>query len=155
MGRYSPEKNAWYNMIRRCSVPTCNSYKNYGGRGISVCERWMDFDNFFEDMGNRPSSIHSLDRINNDGNYEPSNCKWSTKNEQMNNRRKIKIDYDKFQNKAKNNTSGYRGIAFRKNKWEVEIFALGDRFYLGTFKTIEEALRVRKEAEEKYWPKSS
>ena len=79
---------AWGKMLARCSNPRDNSFKYYGARGISVCARWREkFENFFEDMGPRPSSEHSLDRINVNGNYEPSNCRWATKSEQARNTR--------------------------------------------------------------------
>jgi hypothetical protein len=73
-------------MMARCYNPRDPAYRNYGGRGISVCERWHSFVNFFADMSERPSG-KSLDRINNDGNYEPSNCGWATRTEQSRNRR--------------------------------------------------------------------
>lgn len=76
-------------MIIRCYNVNDKRYKNYGLRGITVCDRWRDsFENFVADMGERPSPQHSIDRINNDGNYEPSNCRWATQKEQMNNTRK-------------------------------------------------------------------
>jgi hypothetical protein len=82
-----PTHRVWLEMKRRCSNPKRNSYERYGARGITVCERWKSFVNFLEDMGERPQG-KSLDRINNNGNYEPGNCKWSTATEQANNRRK-------------------------------------------------------------------
>lgn len=84
---YTPEYEAWIGIKRRC-MDTSN--KNYGGRGISMCDRWKVFENFYEDMGDRPSERHSIDRIKNDGDYEPGNCKWSTRKEQNRNRRNCK-----------------------------------------------------------------
>ncbi len=85
------EYSIWHAMKNRCLLPSHISFEHYGGRGITVCERWLDpdegFTHFIEDMGFRPTAKHSLDRINNDGNYEPSNCRWATSHEQNLNRR--------------------------------------------------------------------
>jgi hypothetical protein len=73
-------------MRSRCNDPKSESYKNYGGRGIKVCERWGKFENFLEDMGLPPTGRHQPDRIDNDGNYEPSNVRWATAKQNANNR---------------------------------------------------------------------
>lgn len=94
---HTPEFKAWQNAIERCINPTHQAFFNYGMRGISVCERWLhSFENFFADMGLRPSPKHELDRYpDNDGNYEPTNCRWATRKESSGNRRSNHwIDYD-------------------------------------------------------------
>lgn len=76
----------WGSMIQRCTNKKSRSYSSYGGRGITVCDRWLKFENFFADMGEKPPGL-SIERINNDGNYELRNCKWATTAEQSNNKR--------------------------------------------------------------------
>jgi hypothetical protein len=84
------EYSTWADMKQRCLNPKIKGYENYGGRGISVCSEWLIFLNFYRDMGDRPEG-HSLDRIDNNGNYEPSNCRWATSAEQALNRFNIRI----------------------------------------------------------------
>ena len=86
-GRGTPEYETWKSMLSRGLGKDNAGRHNYADRGIIVCERWLTFKNFLADMGPKPSSKHSLDRIDNDGNYEPGNCRWATKKEQDRNKR--------------------------------------------------------------------
>jgi len=128
-------------MRQRCENPNFTAYKDYGGRGITVCPRWQPqnrgFQNFLEDMGDRPNGM-TLDRIDNDGNYEPSNCRWATMTEQSHNRRMTSA-----------NTSGVTGVSWHKSagKWEASITINYKKIYLGTFDTKEEAIKARQERE--------
>jgi len=85
---YRPEYRVWYGIIQRCYNPSARGYKNYGRRGIAVCDAWRDsVANFVRDMGRWPSKSFALERIDNDGNYEPDNCKWTTRKERTNDMR--------------------------------------------------------------------
>ena len=84
-GMATPEYKSWFHMRQRCKNPNHKGFKNYGGKGISVCNRWDNFSNFLSDMGTKPTPKHTIDRVDNNGNYEPKNCKWSTNKEQNNN----------------------------------------------------------------------
>lgn len=125
----SPEYSAWKHMIARCERPSDNRFHCYGARGIKVCERWKGkdgFRNFIADMGLRPGPRYSIDRINNDGNYEPSNCKWSTRVEQANNKEKNIIIFYQGQNKTLSAWSRELGLKYKrtwerlKSGWTVE-----------------------------------
>lgn len=83
----TPTYYSWAKMLQRCNNPNSTQYKWYGARGIKVCTKWLNFECFLSDMGERPSTTYSLDRINNDGDYYKENCKWSTASEQCKNRR--------------------------------------------------------------------
>lgn len=86
----TPTYLSWTAMKGRCRNPANPAWRNYGGRGIGVCDRWLDFANFLADMGVRPDG-HSLERADNDGNYEPGNCRWATASEQRANQRPQKM----------------------------------------------------------------
>lgn len=131
--RQHPSYQTWVGVLQRCTDPAQPNYENYGGRGVTVCERWKHFKNFVEDMGIRPSKNHSIDRIDVNGNYEPSNCKWSTRKEQNRNKRVYKT-----------NKTGFGGINERYGKFIVRVVSLtGERKQVGTFNTLEEAVSAR------------
>lgn len=141
------ERNSWASMFVRCYNPVCKSYPSYGGRGITICDRWNpdfggSFVNFFDDLGKRPSKEYTVDRIDVNGNYEPDNCKWATRTEQeVNKRMRTK------------NTSGKTGVYFYKKygKWEVKISHNKKQLYIGMFEDFEDAVKARQEAEIKYY----
>jgi hypothetical protein len=112
----------WQRMIRRCCSQKDKRWKDYGGRGISVCDRWADsFENFLKDMGEAPDG-HSIDRIDNNGNYEPSNCRWATNKEQTRNKRtNVLITYQ----------GRTQCVAAWAEEWGINRATLGDRLKAG------------------------
>lgn len=93
--RKSPEYFVWRGFVTRCENPNNHAFAHYGGRGITVCARWrQSFAEFYADMGPRPSPKHSIDRIDVDGDYEPSNCRWATATTQIRNKRNtLRVEY--------------------------------------------------------------
>ena len=85
-GKETAEHYIWRSMLARCNNPNDSSYPYYGGRGINVCDKWRDYAAFLADMGKRPTTTHSLDRIDVDGDYSPGNCRWATRSEQQKNK---------------------------------------------------------------------
>ena len=134
-GRYTPEYNSWMNMKGRCHNPRHPRYKEWGGRGIKVCKRWLhSFKNFYEDMGKKPGPRYSLDRIDSSRGYELGNCRWATPKQQSENRptwvRMI----------------SFRGQSKTMTEWAV-VVGIGRKALCGRFKrgwTVEEALTTPK-----------
>jgi hypothetical protein len=118
-----PTYNSWNHAKERCYNPKDNAYPNYGGRGITMCDRWLNsFHAFLEDMGEKPEGL-TLDRINNNGNYEPANCRWATQTEQANNRRSnVAVgDYKTMTEAANTIGLSYSALKDRVNSgWEIE-----------------------------------
>lgn len=129
-----PLRNTWTNMRQRCNNPKNTHYSYYGGRGIKVCERWNSFPNFVNDMGDKPSPGHTVDRIDVDKDYSPQNCRWATKTEQVLNTR-IRSD----------NKSGVKGVYWDKSykRWCATVHKDGVKQYLGWFKDIPSAKKAR------------
>lgn len=130
--RKHPLYHVWAGMFSRCENPHDTSYRNYGGRGVTVCERWYEFKNFLKDMGPKPSPEHELDRIDVDGHYEPGNCRWATRSEQMLNRRKFK-----------NARLESRGVVQRRSSYQARMDFEGKRYIIGYYPTEEEAAQAR------------
>ncbi len=130
------EYTIWCLMKGRCNNTKSSNYKHYGGRGIKVCDRWADFDNFLSDMGEAPPN-YSIERINNDLGYSPENCTWADQFTQTANQR-IKS----------NNTTGTTGVYKDKGRWIALITRNKKTHYLGAFNEIENAIAARKAAEQ-------
>lgn len=126
--------NVWSRMKARCYNKNDKNYESYGARGIFVCNEWMNsLNTFYNDMGDRPSKNHSIDRIDNNKGYYKENCRWATKSEQCLNRRKFK-----------NSTSKYKGVHYKKsqNRFIAIIFFNKKKIYIGSFKNELDAAKA-------------
>jgi hypothetical protein len=125
----TPEFGIWLRMLDRCRNPNRRAYHRYGGRGITVCDRWHSFAAFLEDMGERPSSKHTLDRIDNEAGYSPENCRWATWKEQQ-------------QNRSNNHRLTFQGETLCLSEWAQRVgikkTTLQERLYRGW--SVERAL---------------
>lgn len=132
----SVEYRIWASIKARCHIPTSTAYSEYGAKGIRMCDRWLNsFENFYADMGSRPSPEYSIDRKDGTKDYEPGNCRWATDNQQAWN-----------QQRRKTNNSGYIGVNLHPGtqKWMARMIIQDDdgkksTFYMGLFDDIEEA----------------
>lgn len=131
--------DCWANMKARCHRESHPMFKYYGAKGIMVCQEWLnDFSVFMEDVGDRPTRFHTLDRIDNNGGYNKSNCRWVTIQEQQKNR---------------SNNNEYCGVFFEtdRNKWRADIKYKGKRFFLGRFTQVQDAINARNKKEKELW----
>ena len=140
----SAEYRCFLGMIKRCENPRATHYQHYGGRGITVCERWRNsFAAFLADMGAKPGPRYSIDRIDNNGDYTPSNCRWATPSEQRRNQRPPRL--------SRNNRSGHIGVYRRANgRYQVSIYSSGQSHHLGTFHSFDDAVAARTAAERRF-----
>ena len=143
-GKHTRLFKIWADMKTRCYNQNCKEYFRYGGRGITICDDWLDGFEPFHDwaMSNGYRDDLTIDRIDVNGNYEPSNCRWATRSLQVRNTRK-----------QKNNTTGIRGVTreTRTGHFVAQICVNGRSVRIGTFRDLEDAADARKHAEEMYW----
>jgi hypothetical protein len=131
--------NTWRAMIRRCTVPTDKDYPRYGGRGVSVCPEWLQYENFVADMG-EPAGDETLDRKDVYGNYTPENCRWAgVKTQNRNTRLRA------------NSKTGFTGVSQVGNRFMAKVTVGKKAYYSKVVATVEEAAAARKELERLYW----
>ena len=136
----SREYNIWRSMKKRCHLISDPHYKQYGNKGITVCNKWRNsFSAFIEDMGSAPAN-YTIDRIDNTKGYYKENCRWASRVTQNQNRKNFS-----------SNTSGYKGVCAHKEKWRAYISVEGKQISLGRFNTKEEAYQARLKAEAEYY----
>ena len=132
--------NTWRAMIRRCTIPTDKDYPRYGGKGVTVCPAWMEYEQFAKDMG-EPQGDETLDRINVYGNYEPNNCRWAGVQTQN---RNVRIRPD--------STTGVTGVSQTGSGRFIAKITVGQHaYYSKVYLTVEEAAAARKELEVRHW----
>lgn len=137
----TPEYEIWNAMLERCNNENCSKYEYIGGRGITVCEAWSNIENFYADLGPRPSPDMILTRLDPDGDFTPENCVWAPYGVAQHNNKL-----------TSNNTSGVKGVfATARGKYQARIGAFGKVIYLGTYDTLDEAAAARVAGEKKYW----
>lgn len=136
-----PLYHTWENMRQRCYNSKHTAYKWYGARGIKICERWNNFANFVADVGEKPPGT-TLDRKDNNGDYEPDNVRWADQVEQIRNSRI-----------RETNRTGTKGVWFNRKVGTYQAFirAEGRRIYLGSFPSLDKAVKARKKAEKELW----
>ena len=134
-----PFYDIWAVMKERCNNPESTGYVNYGARGISYCERWKHFANFAEDMWPRTAEHLTLERRDNSNGYSPENCYWADRTTQCLNRREFK-----------NNTTGATGVVRTGKRFNARFDHKGERFNLGRFATLEEAVEYRRKFIERF-----
>ena len=138
----TPEYRAWKEMKRRCYNPNNPSFEDYGGRGITISQPWLDDPaKFFEYVGKKPSKYHSIDRIDNDGNYEPGNVRWATAKQQRDNQRIRKPN--------SKTATGIKYINIENGRFVVRVVVGGKKIYLGSSKDIQGAKGVLNEYTER------
>ena len=139
-GNRSAEYWTWARVKARCLNKKSSYYQNYGGRGISVCDRWLRFENFLENMGVKPSPECQIDRIDVNGNYEPSNCRWVTPQQNSQNR-----------GVSSRSLLGYKGVSRSNSKFRALITLSKKSIYLGCFETILQAAIAYDDAAKRYF----
>lgn len=118
--RHTPLYGVWQAMINRCHNPNVDRFRDYGGRGIKVCDRWRgSFQAFFDDMGDRPSDDHQIDRIDNDGDYEPGNCRWVPRKDQQRNKRNNHLIEWKGETRTLVEWAAFLGISRKALSWRI------------------------------------